>query len=127
MNRTKAKIVTKDINEALVSVGRKHNLVLTVDGGTTYSSDSISMRIKGYEPDDTGTIETDEMKEFKFLSKLYGLKPDDLGREFEYKGRQYKITGLKARRKKFPISVVETETNRMWKFPASIVTKALEG
>ena len=68
-----------------------------------------------------GDVLTPEAQAFKTLAHKYGFEPEDLGTVFRYQGTDYRITGLKTRRPKFPISAERVSDGRGFKFPVFAV------
>ena len=98
-------------------------------GRASYSGENIypiTFKFEVSATNDDGIIETKEVRDFKASAFLYGLSADDLGKEFTIKKDTYKITGLNRRRKKFPISGINIETGKSFKFPADDVKYYLE-
>ena len=74
-----------------------------------------------------GTVFNPEAHIFRTSCAYFGLKPEDLGREFTTsKGVRYRIEGIKPSRPKYPISAVRVRDGSPFKFPASLVRDALE-
>ena len=63
-------------------------------------------------------------QDFKLMATAFGLKADDLGRQFQSRGWVYTITGLKPGAPKFPI-IADRIDGKSFKFPASVVKNAL--
>jgi len=73
-----------------------------------------------------GVAETREIADFRGLAPMYGLKPDDLGRTFTNAGEQYRICGIKAKSRKYPILAERERDGKVFKFPADTVKLKLE-
>tara|TARA_B100000614_G_C14333991_1_gene405956 strand:+ start:240 stop:653 length:414 start_codon:yes stop_codon:yes gene_type:complete len=102
---------------------------LQVDlGNARYTSGDIfpiTFKFEVSATNEDGTVETKEASDFKKLASLYGLSPDDLGREFTtWDGKTFKITGLKRTRRKYPISA--TMNGKSYKFPAEQIKQHLQ-
>ena len=102
---------------------------LQVDlGNARYTSGDIfpiTFKFEVSATNEDGTVETKEASDFKKLASIYGLSPDDLGREFTtYDGKTFKITGLKTTRRKYPISA--TMNGKSYKFPAEQIKQHLQ-
>ena len=97
-------------------------------GNASYTSGDIfpiAFKCEVSATNEDGTVETKEARDFKQLAEIYGLSPDDLGREFTtWDGKTFKITGLSRRRRKFPISA--TMNGKSYKFPAEQVKQHLQ-
>jgi hypothetical protein len=60
---------------------------------------SCVLKFEFAEVNKDGSVETREATEYKLCAKLYGLPVDGLGRVFGFRGRNYKVVGLKPRGK----------------------------
>jgi len=108
---------------------RYPNLHVEAHGGKFASNGSnftfpLELAVVGSD----GQAETQEVREFKTNARLYGLKPEDLGKTFHSpgSGKRFKITGLKPRNRRYPIMAEELGTKRGYKFAAIVVKQALE-
>ncbi len=88
----------------------------------TYAYVKVQVSVVG----ESGEVRTREAADFRSRAFLYGLKPDDLGREFAYENDRYKVTGLKPKGSKYPILVQRLSDNHELRFPASIVGALLK-
>jgi hypothetical protein len=71
-----------------------------------------------------GTVTDKSAEDFKrYALLMYGLEPSDLGREFSFQGRRFKITGAKPRATKMPILAKDVGSGKVFKFaPATVKT-----
>ncbi|MTH61148.1 hypothetical protein [Paracoccus litorisediminis] len=76
---------------------------------------------------DNGTGLSGAESEFRAYCITYGLKPEWFGQTFWSQGVQYRVTGLKISRPKFPIEAVRVKDGAAFKFGASTVRRAIEG
>ena len=91
-------------------------------GGTIFP---ITFKFEVSATNEDGTIETKEASDFRANAIIYGLSPDDLGKEFTtYTDKKYIITGLNKRRRKYPISA--TKDGKSYKFSAELVKQHLQ-
>lgn len=72
----------------------------------------------------SGEVLSPEAQAFKTHAERFGLSPSDLGGTFIHQGTQFRITGLKTRRPKFPISAERVSDGRGHKFPEMVVRNA---
>ena len=124
MNATDMKMLRVSMQKALDSgeYGRKYNIKV---GNASYSPEGTGyFKVEFGQIDaTTGVAASPERAEFAKMATMYGLTPDDLDAKFNHRGTTYKITGLKTRRPKFPISVVRVRDNKGFKFPDSVVAR----
>ncbi|WP_152499432.1 hypothetical protein [Labrenzia sp. THAF82] len=58
---------------------------------------------------------------FEVLAPPYGLKPSDLGEEFEDRGERFRIIVLEPRRPKYPVNVERLSNRKKYKFSADSI------
>ena len=73
----------------------------------------------------SGVVETPERLAFIKYASSYGLTPENIDDTFVSNGAVYKITGIKTRRPKYPISAVRVSDNRNFKFTEFQVQRGL--
>jgi hypothetical protein len=122
---TTCRAVAKAMEEALKPVGERYGLSIQFRGGR-YQDTSYSPKVVCAIVDDGGTVQGPEVSDFKRYANLYGLKPDDLGREFRTDRGVFVLTGLKSRARRFPLLGKEKATGKVYKFTADVVVAALE-
>jgi hypothetical protein len=124
MNVTDMKMLRVSMQAALDSgeYGRKYSIKV---GNASYSPEGTGhFKVEFGQVDaTTGIVASPEREDFTKMATMYGLTPDDLDAKFTHRGTTYKITGLKTRRPKFPISVVRVSDNKGFKFPDSVVAR----
>lgn len=64
---------------------------------------------------------TAEKAAFGKMADLFGLKPEDYGREFQAAGRAFRIVGLAPQRPKFAVEAIEVSTGKRFKFTAHVL------
>lgn len=120
-----------NISEARDIVGamKKHLALLEDDlgvtftfGSFTYGGGKVSLKV------DAATLTevdgTSVPADFAAACNLVGLEPSDYGRTFTSRGRQYKVTGINLRRRKYPVSA-ERDDGRGFKFDSETVVRNL--
>lgn len=118
------KMLREEIEAVLDFIYNDYGVKLEI-GNITYSGEKFTTRLTGYAgaPAEKEKLErkADQAeKDFGILSLLYGLAPDDLGKTFAASGHIWKIKGIKAKSKKYPI-LCSREDGKMFKFSASTV------
>jgi hypothetical protein len=117
IDRSKAKQIGREVEQALQEVAERHGLTVDYRGGT-YDPNTYKPRIT------LKSANADE-SEFKMYASRYGLERSDFGREFVSKGRLFRITGVSPRSPKRPILCEEVDTGRRFKFTAAGVKAGL--
>jgi len=102
INRQSCRTVQEAALAELQKVADKYGLVVQ-SGGGTFTSTSFRFKVEFAVVDDSGVAQSRDATHFERYCTLYGLKPEDLGREFVYRGSKYTIVGLSSRSRKFPI------------------------
>lgn len=120
MERQKLQIIINDMEAALKAVGEKHKVVIK-SGGGTYGEGHAIAKFKIDTIAEDGTVESKETSDFKKYATIYGLKPEQLGATFVSRGREFELTGLAMRRRKFPIMARDVQTNKTLLFPTTVV------
>jgi len=54
---------------------------------------------------------------FNSYCTVFGLKPDDLGKTFHFRGQSYQITGLNPGAPKFAVNVKRVRDGKPFRFP----------
>ena len=90
-------------------------------GSSRYGSANATLKFELSDVTLDGEVLTPEAQAFKQKAARYGLHPDDLYGTFNFGKKQYRITGLKTRRPKFPICAENVKTGRAHKFPESVM------
>ena len=114
-----------DINEALAAVGEKHNVRISAKGAT-YDPDGAngSFKLEVLSIGASGDVHDKAATSFVERCRLYGLKPEDLGRTFKNGGLTFTVSGLKPLARSMPILATDSASGKTYKFTAESV-KAL--
>lgn len=116
-----------ECEEALRPIAEKYGLTLD-QKGRTYRRDALPVmfQLLVTEKDEDGNALSAMAKDFQNMAPLFGLEPDDLGKEFTRAGKTFRITGLKPRSRKYPVLAENVKTGKTYKFPAETVKEALK-
>lgn len=118
MDRTALRSFNADAIKALEQIAAEHGMSIR-PGTHRFSNSNATLKFDLSDIASDGEVLTPEAQAFKANAARYGLSPDDLYGTFNFQGKQFKITGLKTRRPKFPISAENVATGRMHKFTES--------
>lgn len=117
---------TSEAEAALTEIADKFGVKISYKSGS-FARDGSNATIK-FEivaPDaKTGGFVSREAQDFKRFATQYGFKPEDLGSTFKVRREEFRITGLKTRRPKFPISAERVKDGKKFKFPADAVRRS---
>lgn len=115
MNRQTLQAFNTDAIKALEKVAAEHGMSIRA-GRSSFREENANIKFDLSDIAADGEILTPEAQAFKLNAGRYGLSPDDLYGTFNLHGKQYRITGLKTQRPKFPISGVNVKTGQKHKF-----------
>ena len=95
MDRAKCKMIEAEAVEALqVLLGEKHGVKVSFKGGQIGGGFCV-LKFEFAEVAKDGTVETKEATAYKLWASLHGLPADGIGKAFAFRGKQYKVVGLK--------------------------------
>ena len=102
LNKQKVRQMSKEIQSVL----DKH---LSLDGikvklgAGSFNDVFVTFKLECATINADGTVNSKLVDDFKFYCSRYGLKPDDIGKEFATNGDTYIIEGCKPKSSKYPI------------------------
>lgn len=103
-DKSNLKQVRDDMSAALEAVAKKHGIQLSL-GGITFSPESFSVKLTAVIPGDSaeagassGQV-TKWAASFKSQARLFGLKPEHLGKSVKIGSQEYVIAGMRPRAK----------------------------
>lgn len=124
-DRDTLRTLSAEIEAALQAVARKNGVSLKVGRGQ-FSPQNFTLKVEGSLLEDGGEAVTKEKNDFNRYATTFGLKPEDLGRRFVFRGQPYGIVGLKLSSRKYPI-LGKSRSGKVYKFQAEDVRLALAG
>lgn len=124
---TSVRKIHDEVRAALEPIAEKYGLVLDRKG-SSYRRDAlpVMMQFLIKETDEDGNALGASAKDFKKYAVMFGLKADDLGREFVTHGETFRITGLKPKSQKYPVLGENVRTGKTFKFPVETVKSGLK-
>lgn len=123
-DRATCKTACDKVEAALKHLEAELGVAIQIRGGS-FSADSYVLKIELATVGDGGVVMDREATDFKASARLFGLKPEHLGAEFECRGRRAKVIGLRPRAGKFPIIGKWLDTGVEACFSADYVSRAL--
>jgi hypothetical protein len=124
MDREKVKALRDKMQEALDAFVGSDNGVVVKVGHASFSDSSVTFKVDVSEIVN-GQVVTKEASAFKAMACLYGLKPEDLGRTFAFRGEKYTVSGLNPKAAKYPICGKRVSDGKGFKFGERMVAVAL--
>lgn len=109
-----------DLQEAFAAVGKRHDISIK-HGKITYSDTSFSFKVECVKTD-VGDVKKSEFEKF---CKLYGLEPEDYGRQFILEGKTYRLDGLNLNAQKYRCRCTELSSGDSYKMTLDSVRTAL--
>ena len=113
------------IDKALAAVGEELGVNLQLGNCRYTPGESFTFKLEGLALGEDGKAVSKEASDFVMLATSFGLKPEDLGKEFVSRGETFKITGLNLKAKKYPIQAEMLSNGKSYKFPADTVCRLL--
>ena len=109
-------IIKADLDELLADYGKKVGMVFNL-GTMTCTDKSFRVKLSGTISDNSNPVSAEERMsiEFKIYAVLYGLTPEDLGKEVQVSEKTYKIVGIKPNNKKYPL-IMQDQKGHNYKF-----------
>jgi hypothetical protein len=123
MDRKALRSFNADAIKALEGIAAEHGLSIR-PGRHSFNDANANLKFTLSDITSSGEVLTPEAEAFKLQAARFGLSPDDLYGTFTFQGEQFRITGLKTRRPKFPISAEKVSTGRAHKFTESSLRNA---
>ena len=127
MNRAACRTIQEEMMKALKPVADKFGLTVEYDGAR-FSSTQVTAKVKWAVV--TETVGTDGASKavpanFAADAVTLGLKPEHYGATFKSGRTEYRITGIKMSRYKYPVSAERVKDGRGFKFPVAMVLGGL--
>lgn len=71
-------------------------------GNAKYDDSSVTFQLKCVETGGNPEVSIGEV-DFKKYCSVFGLKPEDYGKQFESQGKTFTVCGIKIKNRKYPI------------------------
>jgi hypothetical protein len=123
LDRPTVKYITKRLESAVKPLAEALGVAIDF-GSCTFNTSNCKLQLKVSVLDGDGRAITEESESFRSNAKLFGLEPDDLGKEFTFRGQLYTICGLKPKSRKYPV-IARADNGKDYKFPCRTVLEAL--
>lgn len=111
-------MITADIEVAIAGIAAKYEGLKITRGNARFNELEATFKLKLQVVNDEGESES-ERRDFDTLARSYGLLPEDLGTEFRFRGKLYRLTGINPRARKYPIKGDRVSDKKKFKFPKS--------
>lgn len=125
MDREAVRLIASRIESELQNLSNELGIDIQRGRGT-YRDGSLSLKLEISLITESGEVLTKEAQDFKSAAHLYGLQPEDLGREFiNVNGERCVITGLKRRASRYPITYRSLASGKGYKTTAESLRNQL--
>lgn len=129
-DKVTCRVLQNAVLAAIQSVADAHGVSVAIAGGK-YDSNKFDAKFSFTVKDASGkTVDVRGIQvenDFKQYAELFGLKADDLHREFKHAGSTYKIIGCKPNASKRPIVVQDISTEKRYVMDETTVKACLKG
>ena len=123
LDRPTVKYIKKRLESAVKPLAEELGVAIDL-GNCTFKTSNCKFQLKFAVLDPDGKAMTEESESFTSSAKLFGLEPDDLGKEFMYRRQSYTICGLKPKSRKYPV-IARSDNGKDYKFACRTVLEAL--
>jgi hypothetical protein len=121
MNEQKLKSVVAEINEALAAIAKKHGMVKLKSTGNVSVEGSFK-EITGFKMRIEAIVDSSKIAN---ELTLLGLPDNSMGREINYDGKRFKITGANLSKPKFGVSAIDMASGKTYNLVTASVIKIL--
>lgn len=119
-DRPTLKVLELEIKMAMEQIAARHGLKFAVKGGK-FDSGMFSPKMEFTTAGGVGP----EAKYLQQFGHLYGIPAHVLGKDFVYKGKAYKVAGMKSGRNT-SANVIATSAGKTYKFPSDLAKFVLK-
>jgi len=123
LDRPTVKQINSEINEALAAIAQKYKLAVK-PVGCSFNAAEMGIRTTLQVVSSTGENLVDK-KRWNTYAPLYGLTPEDFGREVVIMGNRFRLVSLNAKCKKYPFVAVRLRDGKRYKFDAWTIQNVL--
>jgi len=89
IDRQACDLLRDAINENCAEIAKELGVKITCKSGS-FDSGQVTFKVECAVLNENGEAQTKEASDFKFYAARYGLKPEDLGREFtDFNGKRW--------------------------------------
>ena len=123
LDRPTVRYIRKRLETAVKPLAKELGVVIDI-GNCTFKTSNCRFQLKVAVLDSNGKPITEEIDSFRSNAKLFGFEPDDLGKEFVFRGQSYTICGFKPKSRKYPV-IAKSGNGKNYKFACRTVLGAL--
>lgn len=125
MDRKSLRAFNAEAMAALEKIADEHGMNIRA-GTHRFTEANATLKFELMDVSPSGEVKSPEAEAWKLNAHRYGFQAEDLGGTFVSRGETYKITGLKTRRPKYPVSATKLSNGRPHKFPVEMVKNIVQ-
>ena len=123
LDKPTVKYIRKRLKTAVKPLAEELGVVIDL-ANCTFKTNNCRFQLKVAVLNSDGEAMTEEIDSFRSNAKLFGLEPEDLGKEFVFRGQSYTICGFKPKSRKYPV-IAQSDNGKNYKFACQTVLRAL--
>lgn len=128
LSKQMLKELRADINQALESVGKKHNVTMrAANASFDPQGGTAQFKLEIVELGEQGAVRDIPAELFLTYADVLGLKKEHLHKEITLSDRKYKVTGYNPKARKNCITILDSVANKTYVTTVDIVRRKLEG
>lgn len=124
MDRAVVKRLADDLEVVAKAIASERGLSVRYAGGN-YGSSHATLKFEFSVIGGDGVVQDRMAEDWKRMAPMFGLKAEDLAKEFRTGQATYRIVGLKPGASKYPIVAERTSDGKRFKFPVETIRMAL--
>lgn len=113
-NRAGLKGLREELQAALQEVAKRHDIQISV-GAARFTDTDCTIKVQMLAKGDGAAIQSKEEKDFIRYANMYGLQPEDLGKEFQRGLHVFRVSGLKIPNRRLPVLATRSD-GKVFKF-----------
>lgn len=126
MDMKKVQDIRKALNAGLFrEFEARFGVKVSIPSSISFLASNATVKIEVSEVTADGVVQSKEITDFARYATRFGLKPTDLGKEFNYQGDNYKIVGMVPRSRRAPVLAQRTKDVKQFLFPAISILQHL--
>ncbi len=123
-DKTNLRLLRTPIETALKAIETEFGISVKL-GNARFTPDNVTFKLELATVGANGTAASKEANSLKFYGELYGLPKNSLGRIFTEDNKQFEITGLRTKARRFPV-LVKRSDGKEFCYPINRVAEALK-
>ena len=118
-NGQSVRLLRVEMEEALKQVAERYDLGISL-GRITYTETNFKVKVEVATKSEDGVVGSQAALAFGQYSKWDGIKPEALGQRFNFKNKDYTITGYNTRARKYSMQAIDEQGESFGFMPKSV-------